>query len=203
MLKFVAPPAMSELQPLYDTGGAGLSLLDTILHTRVSADGIVSRTVSRLLYVCQYAAGIRPQELCEQQAQLLSEADPEATGFLLVQPLSMWGLVETSPEAVAALLRWAVARQAPGIAQLRSCRIVAQIEDCPSREFGSWCYRSVVLPPEPGVINVDAQSPVAASAHLYSVAMQIGGAVRASGAAVRARTSLPLEGRSWSRCAAM
>jgi hypothetical protein len=180
---------MTELQPLYDTAGAGLSLLDTILHTRVSLEGVVSRTVTRLLYACKYSSGASPQELCEHQAQLLSDADPEATGLLLVQPTSFWGFVETSPETVAALLRWIDSElpRADGEGRLRSCRVIVQIEDCPSRAFGPWSYRSLMLPPESGVIDLDAQSPVALSSQFYHTAMSIGAAMLEAGPSVRCR----------------
>jgi len=192
---------MTELQPLYDTAGAGLSLLDTILHTRVSLEGVVSRTVTRLLYACKYSSGASPQELCEHQAQLLSDADPEATGLLLVQPTSFWGFVETSPETVAALLRWIDSEltRTDGEGRLRSCRVIVQIEDCPSRAFGPWSYRSLMLPPESGVIDLDAQSPVALSSQFYNTAVSIGAAVLEAGPSVRCRRPVAINSASAQR----
>jgi len=176
---------MAALQPLFDTAGAGLSLLDTILHTRVSAEGVVSRTTTRLFYICKYAAGTSPQELCELQARLLSDADPEATGLLVVLPTTFWGVLESSPEAVALLLRWAQAEVGAGPgARLLACRIVAQIEDCPVRAFGPWSYRSMALPAEVGAIDLEAESPTAVCLRLYHAALQVGAAVLESGPVV-------------------
>lgn len=165
-----------ELQPLHDTAGTGLSLLDTILHTRVAIDGVVNRTVSRVLYVCKYSPGASPQALCEKHAHLLSDADPEATGFLLVQPNSFWGCLESSPETVAELFRWIDTELGPrlGDGSIRSCRIVAQIEDCPTRAFCPWNYRSLVLPSEAGAIDLDSQAPIDVCAALFQTAMNIG-----------------------------
>lgn len=169
-----------ELHPLRDTAGAGLSLLDTILHTRVGLDGVVSRTVSRVAYVCKYSASASPQELCERQAQLLSDTDPEATGLLLVQARSFWGVLESSPETVAALFRWMSAES-----KISSCRVILQIEDCPSRAFGPWSYRSVMLPSEGGTIDLDGTGPVAVATGFYQMALSIGTAVAETGGSVR------------------
>jgi hypothetical protein len=185
---------MTELQPLYDTAGAGLSLLDTILHTRVNLDGVVSRTVSRVVYVCKYSSTASPADLCEQQAQLLSDSDPEATGLLVIQPKSFWGILESSPETVAALMRWMAAEMSPTASaaagrpepRVKSCRIVCQIEDCPTRGFGPWSYRSMVLPPSADTVAFDPEnaSPVQFSASVYQSIMQVGKACLEGGPGV-------------------
>jgi hypothetical protein len=130
--------------PLFDTVGAGLSFLDTVLHSRVNPQGVVEKTLTRLLYVGLLTQA--PQAVFDLHAGLSSSTD--TTGLLVALPSSFFGLVESPSEDVISLLRHLEAAATQGSSGITSLRVVACIEDCPSRYFGPFSCRSVVTPTE-------------------------------------------------------
>ena len=135
-----------SITKLEDNVGTGQSLLGSVLHSRVDAQGIVPKTVTRVFIAASLASGSVPsQEICDFHAVFLGETDTDVTGlFLLVQRDSCIHALEASPETITALLRHML-----GTPMFSGITIVSAVEDCPSRCFASWSYRSVALPQEP------------------------------------------------------
>jgi hypothetical protein len=180
------------LQPIHDNAGAGLSLLDTILHARVSHNGVVAPTLTRLLYVGKLSKTAIPQEICEFHTGFLSELDSEVTGLMVIQNGSFFNILESSPEAVAALLRHVQSEVSRGEdARILSVRVVGFTEDVPERQFGPWSYVSVSLPPE-GVISVEGEATASLCAGLYRAIITVGQQLKEAGQVVRIElSSLP------------
>jgi hypothetical protein len=160
-----------------DTAGAGQSLLDTVLHTRMSGrDGVVFENFTCLALVGRLPAGMPPLEICDFHARVLTEVDPTVTGLLVVQPGSFLGVVESSPECVAALLRRLQASYGASVPM----RILGFTEDVPLKRFGPWTFSSVRLPAEPAV-DVDAEPGVTAlCAATYRTLIHVGRELKAS-----------------------
>lgn len=130
--------------PLFDTVGAGLSFLDTVLHARVNPQGVVEKTLTRLLYVGTLTGPA--QTVFDLHASFGFSAD--TTGLLVAQSSSFLGLVESPSEDAVALVRHLEHVSAQSNAGVASLRIVACVEDCPSRYFGPFSCRSVATPAE-------------------------------------------------------
>lgn len=166
VLRLARPEAVMA-DPLFDTVGAGLSFLDDVLHAvrwpcsfttvtlsqtplpyvslqRVNPQGVVEKTLTRLLYVGLLTQP--PQAVFDLHAGLSSSAD--TTGLLVALPSSFLGLVESPSEDVVSLLRHLEGAVTQGSAGISSLRVVACIEDSPSRYFGPFSCRSVVTPAE-------------------------------------------------------
>lgn len=161
--------------PLYDTVGSGLSFLDTVLHARVNAQGIVEKTLTRMLLVGKITQGSASNAGLElQRAHSLVGAEaPDTTGLLVLAPGSFFDLLESPVETVVALLRELCAVTKRGDAPFDSLRVVACVEDCPSRCFGPWSLREVVVPSE-APVNLEDASTVQLAVDLMSALTGVG-----------------------------
>lgn len=156
----------------------------TLLDTLVSSRGAASCT--RLLLagkLAQQAAPARPPAAVGQPsiaADVLALFSPwfsaGVTGLLVTMPQSFWTVVEGPPEVVLALARGLALDVARPGARLASVRVIAHIEDCPSRAFGVFASRALVPPSESlgfaGVASeVEEAHPVAVAAPVYRAVM--------------------------------
>jgi hypothetical protein len=194
------------MQPLVDTANVGLSYLDTVLQAR-ARDGVVAKTSSRLFLVGRIARGTPPRDVADFFRAFFTQRESDATGLVMVQPASMWALVECSPEAAAGLmravaaelsssaaaagaLRWPAAGarrggadsdgvdQAPAASSfLVDARVVAQTEDCPHRLFDA-LYCQAAAPAAETVPDLENENPALLSAALYRAVVAVGYAVR-------------------------
>jgi hypothetical protein len=197
---------MEAPQPLVDTGGAGLSLLDAVLQQRARANGVVDKTSSRLLLAARRPAGAGGAEdgdapVAELHLSALAEIEPDATGLVLVQERSFLSLVECSPEAAALLVRRlareaaaaaaATAGGAPTRRRLTDARVVAMAEDCPQRLFAQLFVQRLPPPaaePSPqaaaaAAAELEAEAPHEASAALFRAVLAFARGVAEAGAA--------------------
>lgn len=142
------------LQPLRDTAGAGLSLLDVTLHSRVDPTGVVPKTRTRLLLAFKHEGN--GEELGELISTTLSEIDADVMGLMVVQATSAWTIIEASPETVSALVRFLDGEAKSGGPRFEEVRIVSMTEDTPIAAFGAWTYRMVTLPTE-AVVDLEAE----------------------------------------------
>lgn len=172
------------LAPFQDNAGAGLSLLDTFLQSRVPADlppgtkPKVLQNFTCLMYVGKLSADMPPHEICDFHALVLEEIDREVTGLLIVQASSFMGVVESSPENVVALL---AALQRTYKADTVPIRIVGFTEDVPMRRFSAWTYTTVSLVPEP-TVDLDAEPAASLCSNLYRTIIHVGKEIKDSGA---------------------
>lgn len=167
----------ASLAPLHDTAGAGLSLLDSTLHSRMTDTGVVAPTCTTIMYVGKLPPGMAPQEVCDFHATTLADIDREVTGLLIVQAGSFMGVVETSPEHVASLLR---EMQRTFGASL-PLRVVGFTEDVPMKRFPGWSYCSVSLPGE-AAVDIESESAASLCSTLYRTIIHVGKEIRDSGA---------------------
>jgi hypothetical protein len=159
--------------PLYDTVGSGLSLLDTVLHSRVNAQGIVEKTLSRMLVVGKIAAGRAAEASADLRAAHSRVESPDTTGLLVVQAGSFFDLVESPVETVAELLRVLTSIAQRENATFGSLRVVACVEDCPNRYFGPWALREVTVPSE-GPVNLEDGSTISLAVDLVAGITSVG-----------------------------
>jgi hypothetical protein len=182
------------MQPLVDTANVGLSYLDTVLQAR-ARDGVVAKTSSRLFLVGRIARGTPPRDVADFFRAFFTQRESDATGLVMVQPASMWALVECSPEAAAGLMRAVAAElsvaaaarrggadsdgvdQAPASSFLIDARVVAQTEDCPHRLFDA-LYCQAAAPAAETVPDLENENPALLSAALYRAVVAVGYAVR-------------------------
>jgi hypothetical protein len=164
--------------PLYDTVGSGLSLLDTVLHARVNAHGIVEKTLTRMLIVGKIGSGRSVDanfDLRVAHSSSLGDSS-DTTGLLVMQANSFFNLIETPVEMAIELLRTLTAAARRGNSSFNSLRVVACVEDCPNRYFGPWSLREVSVPSEAPVILEDVstiQLAVDLMASLTSIGQQL------------------------------
>lgn len=142
---------------LTDTAGAGTAHLDTVLRLR-ARDGVVSRTLTRIVYAVKFARGTNQQAFARFVAEFIAANDQEACGLVVLQANSMFAVVETSPEAAVAFTRLLAAESHGSVAE---ARVVGMTEDAPSRAFGklSAAFRAITLPSET-VGDLEAQNPL-------------------------------------------
>lgn len=116
---------------------------------------------------------------------------PGVTGALFVLPLSFWAVVEGSPEEVVCLLRHlsadasaAVATQ--GASPLRyhagGARIVAHVEDVPTRAFAGFHARKLTPPPDTTGLaalatECEETNPVAFATPVFHAIVEMGHAL--------------------------
>lgn len=178
------------MQPLQDNAGAGISLLDSILHARVSQTGVVLPTLTRLLYVAKLSTTAVVSEICDFHAQFLAEVDSDVTGLLVIQAGSLLNIIESSPEAVTALLRHLREEASRGDeARIQSVRVIGFTEDVPERQFSPWAYTSVSVPPE-GTVNIEGEPALLLCATLYRTMVQVGQQLKEGGQTVCERVRL-------------
>lgn len=130
-----------------DSGGKS-SLLDVV--KRRFDEGLGRESVTRMLYIGIIPAGVDKRTVCDSHVEFLEEMDADVSGLMLVQQNTVLNLIEAAGDVVTALLRHMHTeslRESPCISDVR---IVSVVEDCPSRAFVSWSYRSVSLAAEPG-----------------------------------------------------
>lgn len=165
------------MQPLHDTAGAGLSLLDTILHQRVDASGVVAKTVTRLCYAARLDALANSADIADLHAAHLAEADADVTGILIIQQRSCLCLIEAAPETVTGLMRILAAETERPSPRIVTARVIAHTEDCPARCCPPWTAHTLALPGE-AAVDVDAEAPAALATQLYRTLQQIGTQLR-------------------------
>jgi hypothetical protein len=72
----------------------------------------------------------------------LYDYDREATGLLVMSQSALWGCLECSPEAAAALMRHLNTHATfLGSSLIENLKVVGHIEDAPLRHFPSWNYK--------------------------------------------------------------
>lgn len=113
-------------------------------------------SVSRLLYVGLIPATATKQQICDSHKSLLEDIDADVSGLMLLQSRSFLNLIEATPDVIGALLRHVQLEcENPDAPCMSDVRVVACTEDCPTRAFVSWSYRSINLPSEAVVLEGD------------------------------------------------
>ncbi len=168
------------MQPLVDTAGAGLSFLDTLLYAR-ARDGTVGKTSTRLLLAGRFAAPGAGRAVHDLHAGFFAEAEADASGVVATLPGSFWAFLECSPEGAVGLAR-RVAAATGGGGLLSSARVVAAVEDAPTRLFPHLMCLAAA-PPAESVPDLEAEDPVALCAGVYAGVTGGIGAVAAAAAA--------------------
>jgi len=83
-------------------------------------------------------------------------------------------LVEGGPDVVMALLRHVHKNVESGSASITDVRVLASTEDCPSRAFVTWSFRSVKLLKSESVPDLAGDDPVNSAYNTYSKLVRLG-----------------------------
>jgi len=147
------------------------SLLDTIQKRFADEGG--RESVTRLLYIGLIPKTSSQRAVCTYHEEFLKEIDADVSGLMILQADTFLNLIEAAPDAIMALLRH-IAKQAEEERPcLETVRVLASSEDCPSRAFVSWSYRSVNLKAEMSLV-LDEEDVVGTSYETYSKLVQLG-----------------------------
>lgn len=147
------------------------SLLDTIQKRFADEGG--RESVTRLLYIGTIPKTSTPRIVCSYHEDFLKEIDADVSGLMILQPDTFLNLIEAAPDAIMALLRHIAKQDDEAEPALDNVRVLASSEDCPSRAFVSWSYRSVNLKPEMS-IALDEDDVVGTCYETYSKLVQLG-----------------------------
>jgi hypothetical protein len=172
--------------------GAGYSLLDSVLRAQ-QRGGVVSNSFSRLLLVGRVSGGSGGTKggasasaleaasgIIESFVRARGDVASETTGLCAVQATSYWALLEGPPEDVVSLMRAFVAEaDAPQNARLGAPRVIAHVEDVPTRAFGPLSVVALTLPPDalaPASLaaEFDDAHPVAITVPIYRAVLGAG-----------------------------
>ena len=107
------------------------------------------------------------KDVCLYHKNFLKEIDADVTGLMILHQDCFLNLVEGGPDVVMALLRHVQKNLSSPSASLNSVRILASTEDCPSRAFVTWSFRSVKLPKSDTPPDLEAEEPVMAAYGTY------------------------------------
>lgn len=147
-------------------------LLSSFLVVQSKFDS-TRESVTRLLYVGEIPKTTTKQEICDYHKSFLTEIGADVSGLMLLQSTTFLNLIEATPDVIIALLRHMQLEmenaEAPCIANVR---VVANTEDCPTRAFVSWSYRSVSLPPQAS--DLGDTDIVTSSFNMYHKLVQLG-----------------------------
>ena len=181
--------------------GAGYSLLDTVLRAQ-QRGGVVSNSFSRVLLVGRVlvsggggggtkgGASASALEavtfIIGSFAQARGDVAAETTGLCAVQATSYWALLEGPPEDVISLVRSFVAEaDIAQNARLGQPRVIAHVEDVPSRAFGPLSVVALSLPPDalaPASLAAEFEDahPVAITVPIYRAVLSMGSEIEDS-----------------------
>ena len=133
-----------------------------------------------LAVVGRLPSGFQQREICDFHARVLYEVDMTVAGLLMVHPGSFIGLIESSPEGVAALLRQLYSTYGSSIPM----RVIGFTEDVPLKRFGPWSFSSITVPPELGVDLSTEPDVTGLCASIYRTLIQLGRELKQSAPAV-------------------
>ena len=147
------------------------SLLDTIETKLEESKGYEG--VSRVLYVANISRNSSKQHICNFHKTFLKDIGADASGLMVLQQSTFLNLLEATPDIIAAVMRHLHEEATSDAPSITDVKIVAYVDDCPSRAFMSWSYRSVTLQPETG-IDFASEDTVTASFDMYSKLVDLG-----------------------------
>lgn len=145
-----------------------------------------SSRCSRILVTARLITAHAKDKVGKHQQELVDKAridevgnEHEVSGIALVQSHSMLNMVEAEPSVIMAYLKLLLADLKEEDAQwaLEDIRIVGQSEDCPSRQFPTWCYAVLQLGKEPD-IDLESENVTSAAAVMFGNMSKLGQALR-------------------------
>lgn len=147
------------------------SLLDTVQRRFQDEGG--RESVTRLMYIGLIPKGSSLKSVCQYHETFLKDIDADVSGLMILQQDSFLNLIEAAPDAIMALMRHINKQREETSPCLTSVRVLASSEDCPSRAFVSWSYRSVSLKAEPKV-DLDGDDVAGVAYEVYSKLVALG-----------------------------
>lgn len=104
----------------------------------------------------------------------LKEIDADVTGLMILHQECFLNLVEGGPDVVMALLRHVHKNVSSAAPTIGDVRVLASTEDCPSRAFVTWSFRSVKLLKSDTVPDMEADHPANLAYATYRKLVKLG-----------------------------
>jgi len=114
------------------------------------------------------------KDVCLYHKNFLKEIDADVTGLMILHQECFLNLVEGGPDVVMALLRHVHKNVTSASPNISSVRVLASTEDCPTRAFVTWSFRSVKLLKSDTPPDMEGDHPVNLAYNTYSKLVRLG-----------------------------